>query len=344
MRIFFQFTLLTCLLAATGCQTMDWKQLSGPHFPWQKAKSNADRAKKGEYAEPARMVAIWSDTVRYSTGGQPTRGFGGRIYFYNDHGQAIPVEGQLAVYVYDDTDEARAADPNRAPDRRYAFTKEQFTEHFSKSDLGASYSVWIPWDAAGGERRMLSILPVFTSVDNRVVIGQQSPNVLPGKAPQVEEIPPGVQQTGVYEGSAVSYQKSLPAQNLNMQTTTINMPRHGAIRAFERPNPMTSSVPNAGIAANGAWQPQQARQPAWEQINQAMMQNGVQPTMQPQQTSRLPATNEHPSQTQPQAGLEPSLQPAQASRPTRFERPRYRALGAPISQLGPDRLPSQPPR
>ncbi len=36
--------------------------------------------------------------------GKPvTRGFGGRIYFYNDRSQAVPVDGELVVYGFDDT-------------------------------------------------------------------------------------------------------------------------------------------------------------------------------------------------------------------------------------------------
>lgn len=320
---------LAVILASSGCQTID---LTPKKWPWSKDTKN----KKSQYQEPTRMVAIWTDTVRYSAGGQPTRGFGGRLYFYNDHGQAIPVEGQLAVYVYDDTDREGKVEPNRPPDRRYAFTKEQFTQHFSKSDLGASYSIWIPWDAVGGERKMLSILPVFTSVDNRVLNGQQSANMLPGKAPVVEEVPAGVMQTGVYDGQAVSFEKALANRQSIMQTTTINVPRNGAILgvgALSRQNPMTSTP----VTAQGtlgqqstAWQPQQARVPAWDR-----MPGGEELGA----TSRLPAASPQPSALEGSPQQAPA---AQGGSPTRFERPRYRALGEPIGRLGRDHVLTRP--
>ena len=91
----------------------------------------------------------------------------------------VPVEGQLVVYGYDDTDDKR--EKRRSPDRKYAFTPEQFTQHFGESELGASYSVWIPWDEAGSEQKNISLLPVFTATSGRIVMGQQALNVLPGK-------------------------------------------------------------------------------------------------------------------------------------------------------------------
>lgn len=327
MRTWILCLYLAVIATSCGCETFD---LTPKKWPWSKD----DKDRKSEYQDPTRMVAIWTDTVRYSAGGQPTRGFGGRLYFYNDHGQAIPVEGQLAVYVYDDTDHEGEVDHNRPPDKRYAFTKEQFTQHFSKSDLGASYSIWIPWDAAGGERKMLSILPVFTSADNRVLNGQQSANMLPGRAPQSEVIPaPGVSQTGVYDGQAVGYEKAVANRQSIMNTTTINVPRHGAIGSLARPNPMTGTPLTAqGTPAQQgeAWQPQQAREPAWNR-NFA---------------GESPAANRSLAASLPPSGSESSPQPAQAPQggsSTRFERPRSRALGEPIGRLGRDHVPNRLP-
>ena len=112
-------------------------------------------------------------------GKPPTRGFGGRLYFYNEKSHAIPVEGQLVVYAYDD---AEAKHANSDPERKYAFTPEQFERHYSKSDLGPSYSIWIPWDAVGGEQKSISLVPVFTASNGQLVMGQQAMNVLPGKS------------------------------------------------------------------------------------------------------------------------------------------------------------------
>jgi hypothetical protein len=148
------YSLTVMVLAlATGCQTYD---ISKASLPWSRTKTRPRRASTNHRR---KMVAVWKDSVYYSAAGQPTRGFGGRLYFYNQKGQAIPVEGQLAVYGYDDTGLEGAPPQNRPPERRFAFTEEQFSKHFSKTDLGASYSIWIPWDAAGGEQRHISLLP-----------------------------------------------------------------------------------------------------------------------------------------------------------------------------------------
>ena len=52
--------------------------------------------------------------------------------------------GSLVVYAFDETDRDPA---NMKPDRKFVFTQEQFEKHYSKSTLGHSYSVWLPWDA-----------------------------------------------------------------------------------------------------------------------------------------------------------------------------------------------------
>ena len=56
--------------------------------------------------------------------------------------------GTLVVYAFDETNR----DANNArPDRKYVFTPEQLPLHYSKSKVGHSYSVWLPWDEVGGD-------------------------------------------------------------------------------------------------------------------------------------------------------------------------------------------------
>jgi hypothetical protein len=131
-----------------------------------------------------RLISIWSDAMYNQPGQVPTRGFGGRLYFYNAKEKTVPVEGQLIVYAYDESPDGT---PAKAPSRRFGFTPEQFTSHYSATELGASYSVWIPWDQVGGIRKAITLLPVFTSTSGHVVMGEQSINVLPGKAPENPE-------------------------------------------------------------------------------------------------------------------------------------------------------------
>jgi hypothetical protein len=128
---------------------------------------------------PVRVVAVWSDTVLYQPNQTPMRGFGGRLLFYaEEKPEPIKVSGTLTVYVFDETNR----DPNNVrPDRKYVFTKEQLPSHYSKSKLGHSYSVWIPWDEVGGEQKEIGMIVRFTPEKGSVVVSEQTKHILPGK-------------------------------------------------------------------------------------------------------------------------------------------------------------------
>ena len=115
---------------------------------------------ESKYPKPVRVAAVWSPAVLNTAGKTPTRGFGGRLYFYDAANKAVPVEGQLVVYAYNDSQPNKTS---KTPDRKYAFTPEQFTEHFSPTDMGASYSIWVPWDEVGGTQAEISLVPIFTA-------------------------------------------------------------------------------------------------------------------------------------------------------------------------------------
>ena len=168
------------LTLLAGCQTTDFGGLKDVSDKLA-ITSKEDKIKNSEYQAPARLISIWSDAMYTQPGQPPTRGFGGRLYFYSAKEKTIPVEGQLVVYGYDDSADGT---PAKSPSRKFAFTPEQFTQHYSPTELGASYSVWIPWDAMGGVRKSITLLPVFTATNGQVVMGEQSINVLAGKAPE----------------------------------------------------------------------------------------------------------------------------------------------------------------
>ena len=85
------------------------------------------------------------------------------------------------VYAFDED----GRDPSNAkPDRKYVFTKEQFAKHYSKSNIGHSYSVWIPWDEVGGPQKQISLIVRFTPDKGDVVVGEQTRHLLPGRTPE----------------------------------------------------------------------------------------------------------------------------------------------------------------
>lgn len=176
---------ICCLLVlltiglSSGCAGMT-KNLSSV-MPWGEKKSQITESK---YQAPVKIVALWSPAMYNSPGKPATRGFGGRLYFYNSKNEPIPVQGQLVVYCFDDTDKTR---DHKQPDRRVAFTPEQFSGHYSATELGASYSIWVPWDAIGNPQVEVGLVPIFTAATGQVVMGEQSLGLLPGPESPIQE-------------------------------------------------------------------------------------------------------------------------------------------------------------
>ena len=134
------------------------------------------------YPNPAKMAATWTPDSVMQAGRTPTRGFGGRVFFYDEKSRPVPVEGTLVVHGFDDS----SANP-QASVKRFEFTPEQFTRHFSQGDLGASYSIWIPWDAVGGPQRRISLVTSFKTVEGNMVQGVPATLMLPGKVAKETE-------------------------------------------------------------------------------------------------------------------------------------------------------------
>ena len=153
-----------------GCQSMggvkDWLARNEPEEPKE---------------TPEKLVAVWSNSVLGEVGQKPQRGLGGRVYFYNDSHQSVEVDGHLVVYVYDDS--LPDTMQQRKASRKYEFNAEQVASSLSPSELGPSYSFWIPWDDVGGERARLSVIPVFMDAKGKMIVGDQARHVLPGRSP-----------------------------------------------------------------------------------------------------------------------------------------------------------------
>src|SRR5436190_19267984 len=127
---------------------------------------------------PVRMVGAWTDTVMSQPGQKSQRGFGGRLMFYDKDGKKpILVDGQLVVYAFD---EAGRDPTDNKPTRRYVFPADQIPVHMSKSEIGASYSFWLPWDEAGGPKTEVSLICRFEPKGGAVVTGEQTKHLLAG--------------------------------------------------------------------------------------------------------------------------------------------------------------------
>jgi hypothetical protein len=175
-RIVFALTIIAVAIPGlAGCGVKDWKPSEmfslDNTWPWRDDDEPAEGV-------PVRMVGAWTDTVLTRPGKNPERGFGGRVLFYGaKEKNPILVNGQLVVYAFDES----GRDPtNNKPTRRYVFPAEQLPLHMSKSDMGASYSFWLPWDECGGPKTEVSLVCRFEPKGGAVITGEQTRHLLPG--------------------------------------------------------------------------------------------------------------------------------------------------------------------
>jgi hypothetical protein len=168
----FEFVVFALVVAIGGCSMP-----KASDFRPSKLFSLGDDDEP-EKGIPVRIVSTWTDTVLSQPGRKPQRGFGGRLMFYErNEDKPILVDGQLVVYAFDETN--RAVTDNK-PTRRYVFPPDQMPLHMSKSELGASYSFWLPWDEAGGPQTEVSLICRFEPKGGAVVTSEQTRHRLPG--------------------------------------------------------------------------------------------------------------------------------------------------------------------
>lgn len=240
---------LAIAAAASGCQTL-WTpnpsatEANGAAVAKAEKRSlnpldwGAEKDKPRE-GEPSRIVATWTDTVRHAPGEPAERGFGGRLYFYDRGADPIAVDGRLVVYAFD---ESGREPTDHKPTRRYVFPAEQFGNHLSQSEIGASYSVWLPWGGVGGPSTDISLIARFEPAGGGgLVVSDQATQRLPGRdvgAPPGEGVmiagkpAPPVQQAGFQspppragQPAASATAEAPPAPKRRLTTTTINLSR-----------------------------------------------------------------------------------------------------------------------
>jgi hypothetical protein len=180
------------MIAIGGCQ----------FAPTKKAWPKNWFAKDDKPAVPDRMMIVWTDTILHQPQKPGVRGFGGRVFFYSgNETNPVTVDGALTIYAYDNDNVD--SDSNR-PERKYVFTEDQFAKHMSHTDLGPSYSIWLPWDEVGGDSRQLSLVSRFDGRSGGVVISKPAIKLLPGLAKKqkrgdaavAKSVKAGVRQAG----------------------------------------------------------------------------------------------------------------------------------------------------
>jgi hypothetical protein len=228
------------VLTTTGCSNFSEMKPS-KMFSLDNTWPFKDKDKPHE-GKPVRMVCTWSDTVMSQAGTKPQRGFGGRVMFYEkDEKQPILVDGQLCVYAFDET--GRAPTDNK-PTRRYVFPAEQIPLHMSKSELGTSYSFWLPWDDAGGPRTEVGLICRFEPKGGAVVTSEQAKQKLPGTEPVIAATTDGpTKPPKLPEG--------VPSKPAIQSLQTLQAKRTEEQRATHQANYEVAAAANNGVQEDG---------------------------------------------------------------------------------------------
>jgi hypothetical protein len=234
---------------------------------------------------PESVLPIWSDTVLHQPGKPGVRGFGGRVYFYAEEGgDPIPVDGSLTVYAFDGENlEATSGKPLR----KFVITADQLAQHHSSSDLGDSYSIWIPWDKVGGPSKSLNLIARFDGRNGGTAISDASSKLLPGVKKQADvasdeqqSAASNVRQVGFESEPEDAEQEETTTKHLRSYSLTLppNFQRHLVGPQQDRAQPESNPLPSfnqqqgqAVATAPGpeeAWQEDESRADA-EQASEA---------------------------------------------------------------------------
>lgn len=231
-RFAFWLGLAILALPTVGCTSFSMP--SAPSWPdslpsWPAGNGTANA--------PRTLAVVWTPAVLQAPGATPTRGLGGLVTFYgNDRNTPMKVEGQLTVYAYRDSP---GKSEKTAPDVKYVFPAEQLATHYGKSALGHSYSIWLPWDRAGGPRQDITLTACFEPAEGELVMGTPTRVVLEGPskaqgqasgtvtdAGRADETVPRPRPAGITPPSSPSQtDPALKNPRQQMTTTTLSLPQ-----------------------------------------------------------------------------------------------------------------------
>jgi hypothetical protein len=229
-------------VACSGCAQIDMKK----GIPWGVDEIGS----KDE--QPMKIVPFWVETVLHRDDSSPTRGFGGRLFFYGQkQGKPIKVEGSLVVYGFLEN----GRDPaNNKPDKKFVFTAEQFARHYKKGDAGHSYDFWIPWDEANGPQQEISLICRFTPKNGSLIVSEQTRHQLSGNlnqspTPHQSPIPITGAGASTAAGGAVVAAVPLPPGTAPLSSVPPSQLPQGTVQqaSFMQTLPQTAPVASNGL-------------------------------------------------------------------------------------------------
>ncbi len=125
---------------------------------WQ---NPADKLPQATLQDPANhILCIWEAAEGMDPDGKPTRGFAGKLTFFNrGERMGVRIKGDVRITVYDD--QGKPEDRGK-PLHNWDFLGKAWEIHLQDSDLGAAYSVFIPYSRKGNHRAQCALQVKFT--------------------------------------------------------------------------------------------------------------------------------------------------------------------------------------
>jgi len=148
------------------------RSMTKPTAAKQKAKTD------GQVRVTDKIITIWKQSVLTSSKGA-IRGFAGRVYFHGLGDRPSKVDGELTIYAFND--QGKPPFKETTAIKKFVFRRQDLPKHHSVSEVGDSYSVWLPFDQVGGPEMPLALMPIFRDAKTgKVVQGKQSVCTLRG--------------------------------------------------------------------------------------------------------------------------------------------------------------------
>jgi hypothetical protein len=151
------------------------------------------------------------------------------------------VDGNFTVLAFDDTETkgVSTSPETKSPEKKYVIPADQLPSHYSKSDLGHSYSFWLPWDEVGGPERRICLVARFEPRKGRPVVSHPSHHILPGATASSEPSAEGKKGPRDYRhaGDEVPSQKKSVATDMEKGSRAPDASAAGPVQAVSYDSP-----------------------------------------------------------------------------------------------------------
>jgi hypothetical protein len=169
------FRLAAAVLALTGlsgCATMI--------IPW-----TGNKIPQATASNPVvQIVCLWEQAEGRDPEGVPCRGFAGQILFLaNRHATPVEVHGDVRIYLFDNVG---SAEEQSKPLRQFDFSSDAWKLHLTKSAVGPSYSVFVPYVRRGQHNAQCSLRVRLAPKDGPTIFSETSTLPLRGPGPAEE--------------------------------------------------------------------------------------------------------------------------------------------------------------